>query len=303
MMKRLFLILTFVLSSCSLINRAVPTSKYAIGEITEIKDKYGTFFIYVPEELSKQTNVLVLIHGTPSESEAETETAYYYIYNWKDFAKRQGFILIVPTFNQKDFSSRHGEIIDSLTGFRGLFGREIGADEWVLRLVAAFQQEFELENEKFYLYGHSAGGQYVGRFLVTHPEKVKKGVITAAVTYPQPKVEISWPYGMGELHSEIHWEDGTSEQVDIIPEKQKWIEATQVPVTVIVGMGDTEPQLERPGQEGTNRILIGQNWVDDMATFARENGIVSQIKFGAIPAKGHGMLGLIPYSQAALIGE
>lgn len=302
MIRSVVLLIVVLLPACAF-NALVSSSRYEAGKISEIGDRYGTFFVHVPGVLPEYPRILMLIHGTPAETETAADTAHYYIDNWQDFAESQGFILIAPAFNQEDFSSRHGEITDSLTGYRGLFGREIGADEWVLRLAAAFQQEFELEAQPFFLYGHSAGGQFVGRFLVTHPDKVKRAVITSAVTYPQPKAEVAWPYGMGELHTEIRWEDGTTAPVDIVPQTQNWIDATQVPVTVMVGMGDTEPQLQRPGQEGTDRILIGRNWVDDMAVFAEANGVRSHIEFEAIPAKGHSMLGLMPFSQATLIDE
>ena len=98
-----------------------------------------------------------------------------------------------------------------MSGYRGLFGREIGADEWVLRLVRAHQQTFGSEEDQFYLYGHSAGGQFTGRFLVAHPETVKMAVITSAATYPQPNTEVAWPFGMGELHADIEWDSDTNQ--------------------------------------------------------------------------------------------
>jgi len=155
----------------------------------------------------------------------------------------------------------------------------------------------------FLLYGHSAGGQFVGRFLVTHPELLERAVISAAVSYPQPDPAVAWPYGMCALSAQIQWEDGKSEQVEIHPDQDKWLNATQIPVTVIVGLNDLEPQLSRPGQEGKVRLAIGQNWVKAMRKFAAENGLESAIQFEAIPGKGHSMLGLMLFSQAALNPE
>jgi hypothetical protein len=85
----------------------------------------------------------------------------------------------------------------------------------------------------------SAGGQFVARFLVTHPEYVERAVITAAATYPQPSADVTWPFGMGELHADIEWDVDTINHVDIVPNKQKWLAATQIPLTVIVGLNDT----------------------------------------------------------------
>jgi hypothetical protein len=110
---------------------------------------------------------------------------------------------------------------------------------------------------------------------------------------------------MGELHTEIEWDADTIKNVDIVPDKQKWLAATQIPLTVIVGLNDTAelPLSLIPGQKGKNRYVIARNWVQDMAAFAEENGLESRVKFDIIPGQGHSMSGLIPYSQEALVSE
>jgi len=280
-----------------------PDADLPAGEISSFQDTYGPYFLYRPTTPSDPPNTLVVIHGTPAKDLSAGETALFYAEHWAPFAEENGWLLIVPSFNQADFSSRKGEIADALTGYRGLFGREISADEWVLRLLRLGREALSWQEAPFLLYGHSAGGQYVGRFLVTHPEQVKRAVISAAVTYPQPDPAVSWPYGMGPLSSEIIWEDGTTAQVEINPNPDIWLAATQINVKVIVGLDDLELQLQRPGQEGRVRLAIGQNWVEAMSEFAIENGLASQISFEAIPGKGHSMLGLLPFCQAALLLE
>lgn len=269
----------------------------------EQQDVFGTFYTYMPTIIPEKPQTLVLVHGTPSDGQPAASNAQFYVTNWIDFAEENGFILIAPAFNQQDFSSRFGD--QALSGYRGLFGREIGADEWVLRLVKAHQQAFGMANEPFYLYGHSAGGQFTGRFLVTHPERVKKAVITSAATYPQPNPELAWPFGMGELHAEIEWDAETIKPVDVVPDKEKWLAATQIPLTVIVGLNDTAKLSSAliPGQKGKNRYTIGRNWVQDMALLAEANGLESHFKLEIIPGQGHSMSGLIPYSQEALISK
>jgi hypothetical protein len=273
------------------------------GQLAKGEDEYGTFYTYVPTTLPENGEILLVIHGTPLKDQTEEWNAEYYATKWIDFAEEQGLVLVVPVFNQEDFSSRLGD--HALSGYRGLFGREIGADEWVLRLVNGHQQQLGSANEQFYLYGHSAGGQFTARFLVTHPETVKKAVITAAATYPQPTTEVAWPFGMGELHTDIEWDADTVQPVDIVPDKQKWLAATQVPLTVIVGLDDRAglPPSLLPGQKGGNRLFIAKNWVEDMATFAEANGLTSHFTFDIIAGKGHTMSGLLAFSQEALLPE
>ena len=293
--------LAIAVSACGSESMPPPSTEYEAGQVVSEDDIYGAFYVYVPINLPGNPEILVLVHGTPPEEDQAVYYAEYYIRSWVAFAEENGFILIAPAFSQQDFSSYLGD--HAMGGYRGLFGREIGADEWALRLVDAYQGVFGLAGERFYLYGHSAGGQFTGRFLVTHPERVKRAVISSAATYPQPDPQVAWPFGMGALHAEIEWDAETVRRVDITPDKQKWLAATQAPLTVIVGMNDsTELAPEYiPGQRGTNRIAIGGNWVEDMAAFAEANGLESRFTFELIPGKGHSMGGLIAYSQAALL--
>jgi pimeloyl-ACP methyl ester carboxylesterase len=297
------LILVIVLSACGSSPLPEPPTAHEPGQLEKGEDVFGTFYAYVPTTLPEKPEILVLVHGTPPKDETPEWNAEYYATNWINFAEEHGYILIAPAFNQEDFSSRRGD--HAMSGYRGLFGREIGADEWVLRLVRAHQQALGSANEQFYLYGHSAGGQFTGRFLVTHPESVKKAVITAAATYPQPTTEVAWPFGMGELHTDIEWDADTIKNVDIVPDKQKWLAATQIPLTVIVGLNDTAelPPSLIPGQKGRNRYVIARNWVQDMAAFAEASGLESRFQFEIIPGQGHSMSGLIPYSQEALVSQ
>lgn len=296
-----FLVLINILSACGSVSIPAPPVANEPGQLAKEEDVFGTFFSYVPAIVPENPEVLVLVHGTPPKDDTAEVNAEFYITNWIDFAEEQGNILIAPVFNQEDFSSRLGD--HALSGYRGLFGREIGADGWVLRLVDAYQKEFGVADEPFTLYGHSAGGQFTGRFLVTHPQSVKKAVISSAATYPQPNNKVTWPFGMDELHAEIEWDADTVKQVDIVPETAKWLEATQIPLTVIVGLNDTaeiRPDLI-PGQKGKNRFTIARNWVDDMGAFAEEYGMESQFNLELVPGKGHSMSQLIPFSQEALV--
>jgi pimeloyl-ACP methyl ester carboxylesterase len=297
------LILTAALVACGRASLPEPPTAHEPGQLAEIKDLFGTFYAYLPTTIPEEPEILVIVHGTPLKGESAEANAEYYATSWVDFAEKQGLVLIAPAFNQENFSSRLGD--HALSGYRGLFGREIGADEWVLRLARAHQKALGAANEPFYLYGHSAGGQFTGRFLVTHPESIKKAVISAAATYPQPDPKVAWPFGMGELHTDIEWDADTINHVDVVPDKQKWLAATQIPLTVIVGLNDTAelPPDLIPGQKGENRFTIARNWVQDMAAFAKENGLECRFRFEMIPGKGHSMRPLIPYSQAALASQ
>jgi pimeloyl-ACP methyl ester carboxylesterase len=269
------------------------------GRVVTIARPQGAHHLYLPITLAASPDVIVLAHGTPSKDESAVDVAGYYIENWIDLAEEQDVILIAPAFDDPNYSSKDGE--QAMGGYRGLFGRNIGADEFVIELVDHYQDKYGSTDRKFYLYGHSAGGQFVARFIVKHPGRVKGAVITAAATYPQPNPDIPWPYGLAELRTTIQWPNPeTKTVIDFAPNPDDWLTATTLPVTVIVGMNDFEWQPDRAGQKGNNRIAIARNWVQDMNRFAAQHGVAGNIKLSLIPNLGHSSIGLLPYSQAAL---
>ena len=136
----------------------------------------------------------MLIHGTPPKNDTAENNARLYAESWEPFVEEHGLVLLVPVFNQEDFSCRLGD--HAMSGYRGLFGRDIGADEWVLRLVGAHQNEYGSASVQLYIYGHSAGGQFTARFLVAHPGSVKGAVISSAAQDKFPR--ICFPARKGE---------------------------------------------------------------------------------------------------------
>jgi pimeloyl-ACP methyl ester carboxylesterase len=81
-----------------------------------------------------------------------------------------------------------------LGGYRALAGKEIGADELVDGIVGQYRAQLGGE-ERFYLYGHSAGGQFAGRYAVRHPDHLKALVLSAPGRYAFPDPQAPWPYG------------------------------------------------------------------------------------------------------------
>jgi pimeloyl-ACP methyl ester carboxylesterase len=270
------------------------------GQIASVVKPHGTYHFYLPTSLTASPDIIVLVHGTPAANETAAEDARFYIENWITVAEKQGAILIAPAFDQENFGGRDGP----LGGYRGLFGRRIGADVFVIEIVNHYQRLFDATNARFYLYGHSAGGQFVARFIVKHPERIKRAVISAAATYPQPTPDIAWPHGMGELHTIIRWGDSESETtVEFNPDPAGWLAAATLPVTVVVGLNDLEPQPERVGQQGHTRVAIARNWVNAMNAYAAQHGVEGKMQLSMIPGSGHSSLGLLPHCQDALFPQ
>ncbi len=235
------------------------------GEIVRIDSRFGVYFQYIPNSVTPTSDLIVIVHGTPGGNKSALNSASVHIRRWVRLAEEKGAVLVAPAFDQRNFASKEG----GYGGYRGLYGREVDADEFVHLIVDSFDDILSPFDGRFYLYGHSAGGQFANRYVVRHPDRIKAAVISAAGRYAYPNSAVEWHYGMGPIRRRIEWADtGTETNINIRPDPDGWIAAAQLPITVVVGDQDTEPQPQRPGQIGRTRIETAQSWVDEMNSFA-----------------------------------
>jgi len=270
------------------------------GQVLERHTDFGAYALYVPEAHAPPLDVLVLVHGTPSNPEEVPSLARRFLERWVELADERGLILVAPAFDQPNF----GSISGLYGGYRGLNGRHIGADEFVHVILDSVAAVNPGQDPRFYLYGHSAGGQFTNRYLVRHPDRIRAALISAAGRFAFPDPDAPWHFGMDSIERSIEGpEPGEERLLQVTPEPDGWVRAATLPVTVLVGDLDTDPQPSRPGQLGVTRIEIAQHWVDAMNDLAREHGETGRVRFVIVPGVGHNSAALTPASQAALFPE
>jgi pimeloyl-ACP methyl ester carboxylesterase len=175
---------------------------------------------------------------------------------WTPFAETHRALVVAPVFGGRDFPR-----------YREMTGRAISPATFVNRLVHKATREYLPRSAgRFTLHGHSAGAQFAGRYLVTHPRRLDQVVLSAPSTFPMPDTGIPWPHGMGSA-------------TGYIPQRAGWLTAaSEVAVTVLVGSHDTEPRPPEPGQPGSTRIERAAGWVESMRRLAAAGGKTSTIR-------------------------
>jgi len=264
----------------------------------------GTFSYYVPKQ---PREVLVLVHGYPWRDGSRTmeqlrDHTSDYVARWRAFAEKHGLILIAPAFGSGDFE-----------GFRALFGRRVDADEFVIELVDLFTQRYLDGGEsRFSLYGHSAGAQFAGRFLVVHPQRVKTVVISAPSTYPIPNPAFRWPYGMRATTRREQTSGGPATGKDPAksagaayePDQQGWVDALeQTSIRVIVGTADLDRRTPIAGQPGMTRVARAEDWMAAMQALAEKHNIDPDLRLVKVDGIAHDPVALTPASQRLLMAE
>lgn len=267
----------------------------ALRTIDRLTHPHGQYVCYAAT--SNPSGLLVLIHGMIGNDDSAIEAAETYIKRWTALADREQLVILAPAFDQANFGGHNGPG----GGYRGLFGRHVGADEFVNTLVDATRVSFRTLPEKFRLYGHSAGGQFVSRYLVTHPDRVEAAVISASANFAFPAPDVPWTNGMMPLKRRMRWSDNKPyKQIEIKPDPRNWLKAAQIPVTVVVGERDTEILKPIPGNPGENHVARARYWVEAMRNHARENKQVARIRLIVVEKIGHSSKRLTPTCQKAL---
>ena len=261
---------------------------------------YGRYLQYIPSQLASPVRIAVLVHGTLGKNVSALAVAERFIKRWIPEAEKRKLVFLAPAFDQENFGGREGPG----GGYRGLFGRRIGADEFVNRIVNQYRSVWPSFDGKIYLYGHSAGGQFVSRYVVMHPERVRAAVISAAGTFAFPNPDVPWTDGMRRLQRTMQWgESDEPKRIDIQPDPEKWLTAATLPITAVIGSRDTEETNAIPGQEGRTHMERARRWVAAMNRFARDHQKVGRVRLAVVEGVGHSSVQLAPVCIGHLFRE
>ena len=255
-------------------------SAEVVADVRFIPSKAGDHYVFIPE--GNAESVLVVAHGKVNKGEAPSDVAHRFSKRWVQHAQDHKAILIVPVFDTERFGNRKG----GYGGYRNLLGKYARADRFVNHLVDHYAKKTLSRSNRFYLYGHSAGGQFVARYSVTHPARIKKGVISAAGRYSYPSKHSKWPYGAGSLQREIKWADGTLTSASFHPKLNSYAAAAEV-LEVVVGGKDLRKQPDRPSHVGEHRVDFARSWAEAMNRNASKYGYDGNIKVHVVPGVGH----------------
>jgi pimeloyl-ACP methyl ester carboxylesterase len=148
--------------------------------------------VFIPDKANETTPVLMVMHGW-------SRAAQRYFDDWKALGEQQEFIVVVPHFPVEDFHSSHqynlGHVFDQNSG------KMRPVESWTF---AAIEPLFDdvisrsgSQQTQYTLYGHSAGSQFVHRFLYYMPDaRVKTYLAANAGWYTMPDFDAEYPYGL-----------------------------------------------------------------------------------------------------------
>ncbi|MHC4090733.1 MAG: LamG-like jellyroll fold domain-containing protein [Planctomycetota bacterium] len=240
---------------------------------------------YIPEHFASETaEYLVAIHGA---GDWHRPGALNRIAQFRHIADIENLVIIAPSFecllnwpvNRKIHMDKNGQFIDRriikdwhLVGFQRLLNKN-NHHRSDLKLIEIFEffKKHLMHRERFHLYGHSGGGQFVHRFATFHPELVDKIAFSAAGTFTFPRRDKDYPWGIRMTNLEA-WFGQQIEADDLRLSESKMNEKLNrlldLRVFIIVGQEDTEVagprRLQEIGWQGRNHIEMARNYTDAM---------------------------------------
>ena len=196
-------------------------------------DPRFSYMVHVPGsyygENPPSYRLMVIIHGTGYQA----KQVGIYVEEATKFADENNVVLLAPIFP--------GGLIDpdDFNAYKMLSADGIRYDQILLSMVDDVAARYPgVDTEKFFLFGHSGGGQYSLRFLYVHPERLA-GVSVGAPgrpTYLNPDEDYYW---------------GTRDFKKYFDKDPDIAEIAKVPVQLTVGEFDNK--FIGDSHYGTNR--------------------------------------------------
>jgi hypothetical protein len=268
---------------------------------------------YIPKNFDPENaEYLFGIHGA---GDWHRPGAINRIHQFRKIADAKNLVIIAPAFDcifkrslnrKKDFDEK-GKLKDKtiikdwyLWDFARLLNKrnQYRSD---LKLIQIFNffNKYLMKREKFHLYGHSGGGQFVVRFIIFHPKLVSKVAASSAGSYVFPDYNIDYSYGlrMDNLKKIFGRQIKTQGiKLSVHALERRVDQMLDLKLFIIAGENDTKID-NRPDRswQGKHRLERAQNFYKAMKTEdqrLKQKGIRSkskpfQFEVHVMPGKGH----------------
>jgi tripeptide aminopeptidase len=202
-------------------------------------------FVHRPPMAGPDSRILFVMHGVNRDGDRYRD-------EWRDLADKHGLIIVVPTFGRKDFpttgSYNLGNIVDDK-------GRKNPKARWSFSAIEPLFDDIVCrvggKQKGYALYGHSAGGQFVHRYIAfADAPRLEKAVAANSGWYTMPN-DSAFPYGWGGDAAGLVLND----------------RAFQRPLTILLGTDDidrNDPNLRKNEQadgQGLTRFARGHGFL------------------------------------------
>ncbi len=241
----------------------------------------------LPDQVAPDTPVVVVMHGVKRDADRYRD-------EWANLAQAYRMIVVVPEFSEADFPGSRGYNTGFLTRADGTpRPRALWSFGMIEPLFDAVRSRFGTQVPRYTIYGHSAGAQFVHRFVMFMPEaRIEQAIAANAGWYTLPDPAIAYPYGTGSAPIAALSLTASLGQ----------------PLMVLLGTADNNPNASdlrttpEANAQGPHRFARGQSFFAAGRAAATRLGTGFGWKLELVPGVGH-QNGLMANAAARLIAE
>jgi poly(3-hydroxybutyrate) depolymerase len=199
-----------------------------------------------PASFTRDSPIVLVMHG-------RNRNGADYRDFWIESSERQGFFVVAPEFPEARYAHPHRY---NYGGMVRADGSVAPKEEWLFQMIDDVFRDAAARagsnRRRYSIFGHSAGAQFVHRFVTFAPSPlIERAVAANAGSYTLPLHDTAFPFGLGGVGVEVNLRALFSR-----------------PLVVLLGDRDSDPddeQLPRePGamQQGPHRFARGHHYME-----------------------------------------
>ncbi len=231
-----------------------------------------------PKGLPSDAPIIIVMHGVARNADDYRD-------NWIDLAEKYGFAVYAPEFDNARFPK------SALYNLGGLTQSKDRAFDAIEPLFEALKDRRAATTKGYYLFGHSAGGQFVHRYVFFgKPKHMTLALAANSGWYTLPTTSYKYPYGLGGLKKSRY-------DLDVM---------LRMPLIILLGDQDSDPNSRNlrhtpeADAQGLNRYDRGIYFLKLSNTLAKQRRLKSSWSYNIVPSVGHDNRGMA-VAAAALI--
>jgi pimeloyl-ACP methyl ester carboxylesterase len=227
-------------------------------------------YYHLPEIINNETKVLFVIHGN-------SRNADNYLNTWIKLAKDKNYAIFAPHFKRSQFISFNTLQMSTSSG-RIRNEANLYLNNSIDLLFDYIKSLFDLSQDSYDIYGHSAGAQFVHRYLLfSNSPKVNKAVAANAGWYTFLDGS-NFPYGINNPPIDFS--------------SQNVINFLNMDLHIHIGSADTDisssvNQSEGANSQGLNRFQRANNFFNYTTKIVEENDLNYNWSFLVVDGVAH----------------
>lgn len=215
--------------------------------------------------------LIVVMHGTDRNADEYCEHS-------KGLADRFGALLIAPKFDKERFPTwryHRGGILDGE-------GKPRPRHDWTYTMLKKIVEQVRLReggNLKYWLVGHSAGGQFLNRMCAFDQDGAERVIVSNPGSVVFPRTDWDFSFGMGGLPISLRDSDALRRYL-------------AQPMTFLLGTADNKPDeyfdtSKDAMRQGGGRLQRSTNCFEYGRSLAQKLGVPFGWKLLKVEGVGH----------------